>query len=59
MFQLHDTTSSPYNWLILPFCDVNNIFYFKRTFLILTAALKRKQALLKSNLPAIKAVLIR
>ena len=32
MFQLQDTTSSPYNWLILPFCDVNNLIISKELF---------------------------
>jgi len=40
--------------VMLPFCDVDNIVYFKRTFLTLTASPKGKQALPEGNLPAIR-----
>jgi len=53
-----DTTSSPYTRVFVTFCDVNNVVY-KELFLILIISLKRNQALLRSNLPAIRLMLIR
>jgi len=43
---------------VLPFCDAD-IFIYEKNFLTLITSPKRKQALLKSNLPAIRLVHIR
>ena len=32
LFQLQDTTGSPYTWMILPFCDVLIILLFQKNF---------------------------
>jgi hypothetical protein len=59
LFQPQDTTSSLYTHVFIASCDVNNLLFTTKNFLILRISLKRKRALLKSNPSAIKLMLIR